>query len=135
MFNKIVIVGRLGNAPTTKNTKTGTSMCSFTVAVNSGWGDSKTTDWYSVSVFGKQAEFCSTYLSKGSLVCVSGSIRLQEYMSKDGSKKTSINLTADSVNSIGGKQEASYANEQQTPNDSPKDGYADFDESIADVPF
>lgn len=105
MFNKIVIIGRVGSQPKLKATKTGNNMCSFSVAVNSGWGDNKTTDWYNVSVFGKQADSCGNYLSKGSLVCVSGSIQLREYEAKDGQKRMSIELTSDSVTFLNAKND------------------------------
>ena len=97
MFNKIVIIGHLGTAPEEKKTKAGNSICRFTVAVNTGFGENKTTDWYKVSVFGKQAESCLRFLQKGSLVCVTGSIQLREFEAKDGKRRSIMELAADTV--------------------------------------
>ena len=97
MFSKTIIIGRLGHSPSKKDTKTGTPMCTFSVAVDSGYGDRKVTDWFSVSAFGKQAENCLQYLGKGSLVNVTGTVHLREYDGRDGKRHASLELSADSV--------------------------------------
>ena len=97
MFNHIVIVGRLGFEPSFKTTKTGSSMCKLSVAVNIGWGQNRKTDWYDVFVFGKLADTCKNKLSKGDVVCASGTLSLRTYDAKDGTKRISPELTADDV--------------------------------------
>lgn len=97
MFSKTIIIGRLGHAPSKKDTKTGTPMCTFSVAVDTGYGDRKVTDWFSVLAFGKQAENCLQYLGKGSLVNVTGTVHLHEYDGRDGNRHASLELSADSV--------------------------------------
>lgn len=104
MFNQIVIIGRLGFDPTTKSTKSGTKMCQFKVAVNVGWVQSKTTDWYNVSVFGKLADTCQSRLSKGDLVCACGTLQLRTFDGKDGQKKFSLEITANDVSFLSPKK-------------------------------
>lgn len=125
MFNKIVIIGRLGFDPTSHTTKSGSEICALKVAVNTGYGDNKKTDWYNVSVFGKQAASCAQSLSKGSLVCATGSLQTREYETKDGQKRLSLELTADNVTFLDKKSERP----QNTAND-------DFGSYICeDAPF
>lgn len=117
MFNKIIIIGRLGFPPSQKQTKTGNQMCVFSVAVNSGFGENEHTDWYNVTTFGKQAEYCLRSLSKGSLVCVTGTLQLVEYEGKNGQKKSNLSLTADSVKNVSQKSENSESKQKSQPKD------------------
>jgi single-strand DNA-binding protein len=77
MYSKITLIGRLGKDPEMKYTSTAEPVTNFNVATNytyvnkNGEKVDKTT-WWRVSVFGKQAEACNTYLAKGSLVLVEG---------------------------------------------------------------
>ena len=109
MFSKTIIIGRLGHSPSKIETKTGTPMCTFSVAVDTGYGDRKVTDWYNVSAYGKQAENCLQYLGKGSLVNVTGTVHLREYDGRDGKRHANLELTADSVTFL------SRADAQQAP--------------------
>ena len=106
MFNKIIIIGRVGNAPVTKISKLGSQFTSFSVAVDNGWGENKTTDWYNVTTFGKLAENVTKFAQKGSIVCVSGSLKLSSYKDKNGVEKAKLELTADSVNAINTQRKA-----------------------------
>lgn len=113
MFNHIIIVGRLGFNPSFKETKTGTNMCQIKVAVDNGWGQSKTTDWYNVTVFGKVADACHK-LSKGDVVCVSGTLTLRTYDGKDGQKKSSLELTAQDIRFLTPKANKQAQQQQET---------------------
>lgn len=134
MFNKTVIIGRVGAQPTLKATKTGNSMCSFNVAVGLGWGENKVTNWYSVTVFGKQAKACSEVLTKGSLVCVSGTLQLREYQWKDGQTKSSLDLTADAVSFLETKSRNRNLGESQAQSQNQPQADGDFD-CAAEYPF
>jgi single-strand DNA-binding protein len=117
MFNKIIIIGRLGCTPVIRRSKTGQVLCAFNVAVDTIKGGVKTTDWYSVSVFGKQAASCEKYLQRGSLVCVTGSLMLRKFKAKDGTDKTCLKLTADNVTFIASSRKKPVpAEKSETPN-------------------
>lgn len=126
MFNKIIIIGRLGKDPVSRNTKTGNAMCSFTVAVDSGYGDSKKTDWYSVSAFGKTAENCSKFTRKGSLVCVTGALHLGVFEGKDGTQKNNLEITADNVTFL--SKDKAAENTVEDPLKGMESNNADFEE-------
>ncbi|MDJ0752383.1 MAG: single-stranded DNA-binding protein [Ardenticatenaceae bacterium] len=116
MYQKIVIVGNLGNDPEMRYMPNGTAVTSFSVATNRSWNDSQTgqpvkeTTWFRVSVWGRQAETANQYLAKGRQVLVEG--RLKPDMStggprlwqrQDGSMAASFEINADSVRFIGGR--------------------------------
>lgn len=135
MFNKTIIIGRLGCDPVIKTTKSGTSVCTFRIAVNTGWGDSKTTDWYGITVFGKQVEACGKFLSKGSLACVSGSLQLREYESKDGQKRQSLEITADSVTFLNAQTNAEHFDNADKPKTQNNEVQVEFADTLGDIPF
>jgi len=64
------------------------------------WKDS--TEWFRVTVFGKQAENAAQYLQKGRSVLVEGRLKTEKYKDKDGNEKTSVELVANSVVFVGG---------------------------------
>lgn len=77
MFHTIIIVGNLGGDPEMRYTPSGQTVTSFSVATNRRYTASngeavKETTWFRVSVWGKQAETCNTYLKKGSKVLIEG---------------------------------------------------------------
>ena len=83
-LNKIIVIGRLGDDPEMQylpNDKA-TAKTKLRVAVNSGYGEYATVDWFNVEVFGKQAEACNEFLQKGNRVYVEGSIHFREYEGK-----------------------------------------------------
>lgn len=97
MFSKTVIIGNVAKKPELKGSKAGTNYCNFTVGVNIGYGDKKKTDWFDVTAFGKTAETCAQHLDKGYLVCVNGTIHLNQYEAKDKTIKSRLELAADDV--------------------------------------
>lgn len=107
MFSKTVIIGRLGNDPKLATSKSGKDYCSFSVAVTTGYGENKQTDWFNVTVFGNQAKSCAQCLSKGSLAAVDGVIHADAYEGKDGKPKASISLFANDVKFLSPKSEQS----------------------------
>jgi len=97
--------GRLGRDSETKFTQGGMAICSFAVAVDFGFGDKKGTNWLRCSLFGKRAEGnLPQYLVKGTQVAISGELRIREYDDKDGVKRTSVEVSVDKLDLIGGKQ-------------------------------
>lgn len=115
MLSRITIIGRLGRDPEIKQTKSGSNMCSMSVAVDSGFGNNKTTTWYRVSAFGKNAESSAKYLKKGSLICASGDLAVNEFEGKDGSTKLSLDITADKIVFLSGRQEQTSNGGQSAP--------------------
>ena len=82
-LNRVQLIGYLGKDPETRFTPKGSKVCSFSVAVDRRWkseGESKeATDWFNVEAWGKLAEICHSYLSKGRLVFIEGRLQTDRY--------------------------------------------------------
>jgi len=97
-MNKIFVLGRLGADPVSRETKTGTKMVTFRVATSRKFRDkSEHTEWFSVTSWGRDAERCLTYLSKGRSVLVEGSLQTRKYLGRDGVERMSLDIRADEV--------------------------------------
>ena len=109
MYQKVVIVGRLGRDPEMRYMPDGSAVTSFSVATDYGWTDRNTgqpvqqTTWFRVSVWGRQAEASNQYLSKGKMVLVEGRLTPDQYggpriwTAQDGTARASFELRAESV--------------------------------------
>lgn len=103
MYHQTTIIGNLGRDPEMRYTQGGTAVCNFSVAVSERWTDQHTGErkekatWYKVSVWGKQAESCNQYLSKGSQVFVSGTASVNAYTNNQGEPAASLELRAREV--------------------------------------
>jgi len=104
-INKVILVGRLGADPVQKETKNGLAVASFSVATSrKGREDGVIqTQWHKIVAWGKQAEACATYLKKGHLVYVEGSMRSRKYEAKDGTARLAFEIHVDDVSFIGGR--------------------------------
>ncbi len=111
MGNVAVITGRLGKDPEMVPYGDGKNLCKFSMATDDGWGENKKTNWHRITVFGKTAELCNQYLSKGRMCQVVGRIDYDSY-EKDGIKRYTTDIIADSVEFLGGKGDSA---EQKGP--------------------
>ena len=98
-MNKLTIIGNLVRDPETRTTTTGSTVCSFTVAVNrrkkvQGQPDA---DFFRVSAWNKLGESCQKYLAKGRKVCVVGSVTANAYFQQDGKPAASLEVMANDV--------------------------------------
>ncbi|UCD98896.1 MAG: single-stranded DNA-binding protein [Chloroflexota bacterium] len=83
-LNLVQLIGYLGRDPEGRFTPSGTRVCNFSLAVTRRWtgGDGETkeaTDWFNVEAWGRLGEICQDYLSKGSLVYISGRLQTDRY--------------------------------------------------------
>lgn len=114
MYQKVVIVGNLGNDPELRYTPQGDAVTSFSVATNRRWTGAdgqpaEETTWFRVSAWGRQAETCNQYLSKGRQVLVEGRLVPDRntggpriWTAQDGTARASFELRALSVQFLGG---------------------------------
>jgi len=122
MYQKIVILGNLGSDPDMRFTPDGQAVCNMSVATNNTYNNSKgelvkETTWWRVAVWGKQAEACHKYLSKGRQVLVEGRLQPDENgnprtYESNGETRASYELRANSVKFIGAKDDAKPAAEE-----------------------
>ena len=107
--------GRLGRDCETKFTQGGMAICNFTVAVDYGYGDNKGTNWLRCSLFGKRAEGkLPQYLVKGAQVAISGELKVREYDDKDGNKRTSVEVSVDKLDLIGGQSSSNESSNSKS---------------------
>jgi single-strand DNA-binding protein len=114
MFQRLTLVGNLGRDPELRYLPNGTPTVSLSVATNNTYTNQqgeqvKETTWFRVSVFGKQAEACSQYLTKGRPVLVEGRLRPDSktgaprlWTANDGTVRASFDVTATTVRFLGG---------------------------------
>ena len=126
MFHTLIIVGRLGADCEMRYLPDGTAVANFSVATDRSYKDSsgntqKITTWFRISVFGKMAEACNQYLSKGSLVLVEGQLNPDKdtghpkiWTSQTGTIGANYDVFAQTVRflSTQKKQESEVADEQ-----------------------
>lgn len=106
--------GNLGRDAEIKTTQGGKTVCAFSVAVTSGYGDNQKTTWANCALFGKRAEGqLPQYLVQGQKVAISGEPTLETWDKPDGTKGTALKVFVNSLDLIGEKK--ADGNQQQAP--------------------
>ena len=105
-MNNVNIIGNLTRDPEMRTTNNGTAVTSFNVAVNSGYGDKKSTAFIPITVWNKTAENCHKFLNKGSKVAVSGRIDTGNY-EKEGKTIYTWEVVANNVEFLTVKSDTS----------------------------
>lgn len=105
--NKAIIIGNLGADPEIRYTQSGAPVGNLRIATNERWTDKngqsqERTEWHRVVVFGKTAENCQKYLSKGRQVYVEGRLQTNEWQDKDGNKRYTTEIVASNVTFLSG---------------------------------
>ena len=131
-MNSLVLVGRLTKDPELRYIPgAGTAVASFTIAVDRDYtkkDGSRETDFIPVEVMGKSAEFCANYLGKGRLVAINGSMRVDNYQTQEGERRTFTKCAAKNVKALDkGKSDNQGQNQGLEPQ-----GFQSIDD---DIPF
>jgi len=135
-INVVVITGNLTRDPELRSTPGGTSVCKLRVAVNSRRKDGQTGEWvdkpnyFDVTVWGAQGENCANYLSKGRPVAVEGRLDWREWEDKEGGKRQSVEIIANSVQFLGSRDGGGNGNGFTPQSDTPADT-SDYDAAPA----
>lgn len=142
-MNVVCLVGRLTSDPEVKVIASGTQVASMRIAVDRPVAKESevTADFINVTSFGKTAEFCGKYLTKGQKISVNGRLQIRDYNDKDGNKRTAAEVIANEVRGVERPNGGGGENSQQVsqrPQDKPYGGAQrnarPFDEPITD-PF
>lgn len=120
-MNKVILIGRLTKDPELRHTQSGKAVANFTLAVDRQSKDEQ-TDFIPVVTWNNTAEACNTYLGKGSLVLVEGSMQISKYEDRDGIKRYKTEVIARNVKFLDKRKE----NEEQAPV---------HDDGLEEVPF
>jgi single-strand DNA-binding protein len=152
-LNKVMLIGNLGSDPELRFTQSGQAVCNFSVATNERFTDKagekqERTEWHKIVVWGKQAENCEKYLSKGRQVFIEGRIQTRQWETDEGDTRYSTEVVAQNVKFLSGGNEGSSRSSggdrgggggnrgqrRRTPPDNPTES---FDQSFDDddIPF
>ena len=149
-LNKVVLAGRLTGDPELKQTASGISVLSFTLAVNrrfaskAGEQGESQADFITVVAWRQTAEFISKYFRKGSAICVTGSIQTRNWQDQQGNKRYSTEVVVDEAMFVDSRNEGGAPAGGYTPDAytapsfaTPAAGAPNFEEMKAedDLPF
>ena len=121
MLNHVVIMGRMVRDPELRQLDNGTSVTSFSVAVERNYVDKTTNerqaDFLNVVAWRQTADFVCKYFHQGDMIAIEGSLQSREYTDKDGNNRIAIEIVASNISFCGGKN-GGNAN-TATTNDAP----------------
>jgi single-strand DNA-binding protein len=105
-LNRCEFIGRLGRDPESRFTPDGMQIVSFSIAVGRKYKDKEETEWVNIVAFGKLAEICAEYLSRGKQIYVAGRLNTQKYQDKEtGQDRYSTRVIADQMQMLGGRDD------------------------------
>lgn len=128
MLNRIIVMGRITRDPELRRTNSGTAVASFTVAVDRDFksqSGEKETDFIDVVAWRNTAEFISKYFSKGRMAVVEGRLQLRDWTDKDGNKRRTAEIVADSVY---------FGDSKRDGGDTAQSGFSEAEDD-GDLPF
>jgi single-strand DNA-binding protein len=146
-INRVVLTGNLTRDPELRSLPSGTSVCNLRVACNTRRKDASgewvdKPNYFDVTVWGNQGENCAQYLSKGRPVAVDGRLEWREWQDKEGNKRQSVDIVADSVQFLGSREGGENGGSGRfTPQSDVPADTADFEPAPAgggsddDIPF
>jgi single-strand DNA-binding protein len=119
--NKVILIGNLGRDPEVRFTPGGQAVANFTIATNESWTDKQgqkqeRTEWHRIVVWGKLAELCGEYLSKGRQCFVEGRLQTREWTDKEGKKNYTTEVVAQNVQFLGARGEGAGAGPRRSQN-------------------
>lgn len=140
MLNRIILMGRLTKDPELRHTQSGTAVASFTLAVDRDVKDKNTgekaTDFINVVAWRNTGEFVSRYFTKGRMAVVEGRLQMRGWTDKEGNKRVSAEVIANSVYFGDSKRDGDSANTSDAynrPAGEPGD-YTELDDD-GELPF
>jgi single-strand DNA-binding protein len=108
--NKVILVGNLGRDPELRYTQSGQAVANFTLATTDRFGGKdggerqERTEWHRIVAWARTAELCAQYLSKGRSVYIEGRLQTREWEDKDGQKRRTTEIVAQTVQFLGGRE-------------------------------
>lgn len=115
MINKAILMGRLTRDPELRHTGSGTPVCSFSIAIDNGYGDNRSTDFINCVAWNKTAEFVEKYFTKGRMIIVIGRIQTRTWEGNDGKKNYATEVVASEVSFGESKKNAEESGSYSAP--------------------
>ncbi len=141
-LNKVILIGNLGRDPELRYTQSGQAVANFTLATTEsitkrdGEREDR-TEWHRIVAWGKLAEICGEYLSKGRQIYVEGRIQTREWEDKEGNKRWTTEIVARNMQMLGRRSEGTDAGDPGEPGEpsSGSSGPAEVSGNGDDIPF
>ena len=115
-MNKVFLVGNLTKDPELRYTQSGKATARMSIAINQGYGDNQSTDFFNLVAWEKTAELCGKFLSKGSKILVDGRLKNNNY-EKDGVKHYGVDVIVNSIEFLDKKKFEQKNNVETDDND------------------
>jgi len=115
-LNKVILIGNLGRDPELRYTASGQAVANFTLATTESiskrdGGREDRTEWHRIVAWGKLAEICGEYLSKGRQIYVEGRLQTREWEDRDGNKRWTTEIVARNMQMLGRRSETGQTGE------------------------
>ncbi len=137
--NKVILVGRLGADPETKSIGQGTIVTHLNLATSESWmkegQKQERTEWHRIVVWGKLAEICGKYLSKGRQVYVEGRLQTRNWEDPQGQKRYTTEIVANTVQFLGAANEKGSSPNTSSPSPEQDFGPEPSFSSSEEIPF
>lgn len=132
-INKVILIGNVGRDVELRHTPGGAAVARFSLATNEVWKDKngqrqEHTEWHNIVAWGKLAEFCGTYVSKGRQLYVEGTLRTRTYDDEKGNRRFFTDVRAGVIQLLGPRPQGLESGGAAEPQDFPPD-------NDDDVPF
>jgi single-strand DNA-binding protein len=113
-FNKVILIGNMTADPELKQTQSGLSVCSFSIAVNrpKSKDGEQNCDFLNIQAWRQTAEFVAKYFKKGQAILVCGALQTRTWTDNQGNKRNAVEVVADEVSFVGGKESPTDAKSQ-----------------------
>lgn len=119
-FNKVILIGNITANPELKQTTSGESVTSFSIAVNRKYGKNNECDFITIVAWKERAEFVCRYFKKGTPILVCGQLQTRSWTDAQGNKRTSVEVVADEVTFVAPANQNEQKPTAQTPPDPSK---------------
>ena len=129
-MNKVILMGRLTRDPEMRQTPTGVSVCSFSIAVNRRFAKdgAQNADFINCTAWRQQAEFICKYFQKGAMIAVVGNLQSRSWENQEGKRQYATDVVVDEVYFTGSKSDSQGSSESfYTPQPKAEDGFGDID--------
>ena len=136
MLNRVIIMGRMARDPDLRHTQSGTAVASFRLAVDRDFKDKatgeKATDWIDVVAWRSTSEFVSRYFTKGRMAVVEGRLQMRDWTDKEGNKRRTVEVVAESVYFCDRREEAQQIAPQYS---APASDFEELQDDDGELPF
>ena len=114
-MNKVSLIGRLTKDPELRKTTNGTSVASYTIAVNEGYGEKQYTVFINITTWNKSAEFVEKYFKKGNKIALIGRLVNNDYTDKNGNNVHTLQVVTEDIEFVDNKTNENIESEKEEP--------------------